>query len=70
MTSPSQNQFYVTLLSNVLQKIYEQNKNADFTVKLAHPADLRLTPNCEEGFCEISFSASPEVLTPFYFTVT
>jgi len=60
MTSPGQNTFYVTLLSNASRDIYEQNTHADFTVKLAHPLDLGSASNWDVGVCEISCSSSPE----------
>ena len=43
MTSPDQNNFYVTLLSNALQDNYEYHTHADFTVKLTQPIDLSST---------------------------
>jgi len=70
MTSPGQNNFNVTLLNNASRDIYEQNKHADFTVKLAQPIDLLSTFNWEVGVCEISCSPSPEGASPFSFTVT
>jgi len=64
MTSPCQNNFYVTLLSNASRDIYEQNTHADYTVKLAQPIDLGSTSNWEVGVCEISCSLSPEGSNP------
>ena len=43
MTSPGQNHFYVTMLSNASQDIYDQNTLADFTMKLEQNIDLGLT---------------------------
>jgi len=37
MTSIDHNKFYVTLLRNASQDIYDQNTHADFTVNLAQP---------------------------------
>ena len=59
-TSPGQNIFYVTLLSNASRDIYEQNTHADFTVKLEQPIDLGSTSNWEVGVCEISCTSSPD----------
>jgi len=70
MTSPGQNNFYVTLLNNVSRDIYEHNSHAGFTVKLAQLIDLGSTSNWEMGVCEISCSSSPEGETPSYSTVT
>jgi len=64
MTSPSQNSFYVTLLSNASRDIYDQNTHADFTVKLAQPIELGSTSNWEVGVCEISCPSSPEGASP------
>jgi len=41
MTSLDQNNFYVSLLSNGSLDIYNQNKHADFTVKLSQAIDLQ-----------------------------
>jgi len=43
MTTLDQNYFYVTMLSNSSRDIYDQNKHADFTVKLAQPLELGTT---------------------------
>jgi len=67
MTSLEQNIFYVTLLSNALWDIYDQNTHADFTVKLAQPIDLGSTSKWEVGVCEISCSSSPEGANPVLF---
>jgi len=64
MTSPSQNNFYVTPLSNASLDIYDLNTHAEFRVKLAQPIDLGSTSNWEVGVCEISFSSSPEGARP------
>ena len=53
MTS-STNSFYVTLFSNALREIYENNTHADFTVKLWRPIELGTSPNCE-----VSYSSPP-----------
>jgi len=57
MTSPEENKFYVTLLSNASRDIYDQNTHADFTVKLAQPMELGTTSKWEIGVCEISCSS-------------
>ena len=64
MTSLDQNNFYVTLLSNALREIYDQNTHADFTVKLAQPIDLGTTSKWEVGVSEIWCSSSPEGARP------
>ena len=51
--------FYVTLLRNASQDIYEQYTHTDFTVKLALHIDLGSTSIWEVGVCEISCSSSP-----------
>jgi hypothetical protein len=51
--------FYVTLFRNASRDIYEQNTDADFTVKLAQPVDLGSTSNWELGVSEISCSSPP-----------
>ena len=64
-------QFYVTLFSNASRDIYEQNTQADFTVKLAQPVDMCSTSNWEVGLCEISCSSPPmeeETLALIYCT--
>jgi hypothetical protein len=57
----SSNSFYLTLFSNALREIYENNTHADFTVKLSRPIDGRNSPNWEVGVCEVSCS-SPQSL--------
>jgi len=64
MTSPGQNNFYMTLLRNASGDIYDQNTYADFTVKLAQTLDVCSTSNWEVGFCEISCSSSPRRASP------
>jgi len=64
MTSPRQNNFYVTVQSNASRDIYDQNTNADITVKLAQIIDLGSISNLEVGVCEISCSSSPEGASP------
>jgi len=64
MTSPGQNNFYVTLLNIASRDIYGQNIHADFTVKLAQPIDLGPTTNWEVGFCLISYTSSTEGASP------
>ena len=54
-------QFYITLFSNALREIYEQNTHADFTVKLAQHIDLCSNSNWELGLWEISISSSPHM---------
>ena len=60
MTSLDQKNVYVTLLSNDSLDIYDQNTQADFTVKLAQPIDLGTTTKWEHGVFEISCFSSPE----------
>jgi len=55
MTAVS-NHFYVTLFSNALHKISEDNTLSEFTIKLAQPIDLNYLEKLEMGICEISFS--------------
>jgi hypothetical protein len=43
MTTCDYNYFYVTLLSNALQKLYSSNTLSSFTVHLAQPLDLGST---------------------------
>jgi len=57
MASPSS--FYVTMFSNASREIYENNKHADFTVKLSRPIDLGTSTNWEVGVCEVSCSSPP-----------
>ena len=57
----STSHFYVTLFSNALCDINEQNTHADVTVKLAQPVDLGSTFNWEVGLCEFSSSSSPPI---------
>jgi len=52
--------FYVTLCNNSSRDMYEQNTQADFTVKLAQPVELGSPSNWEVGLCEISCSSTPE----------
>jgi len=56
MASPSPSHFYVTLISNALGDIYEQNTHAEFTVELAQTVDLVSTSNWEVGVSEIPCS--------------
>jgi len=70
MTSPDQNNFYITLLSNASREIYDLNTHADFTVKLAQPIDLGSTSKSEVGFCEFRVLHLPKGQTPSYSTVT
>jgi len=53
--------FYVTLFSDALRDIYEQNTHSDITVKLTKPLDLGSTSNWEVGVCEITCSSSPHM---------
>jgi len=64
MTSLDQNNFYVTLLSNVSRDIYDHNSHSDFTVKQAQPIELGSTSQWKVGICEISCSSSPEGASP------
>jgi len=64
MTSPTQSHFYVTLFSNDSQEVYDQNTNADFTVKLEQPIDLGSTSNWEVGISAFSCSTFPEGANP------
>ena len=53
----TQSTFYVILFRNASRDIYEQNKHADFTVKLAHAVDLGSTSNWEVW--PVKFRVSP-----------
>jgi hypothetical protein len=46
--------FYVTLLSNVSQKLYPSNKLSSFKVHLAQPVDLGSIGRWEVGVCEVT----------------
>ena len=70
MTSPGQNNFYVTLLSNASRDIYDHNTHANLTVKLAQPLVLGSISNWEVVVCEISCSSSPKGSSPVLLYLT
>jgi len=54
--------FHIALFSNASQKVYPDNKIGAFTIQLAKPITFDSSEKWEVGLCELSYSATQQLV--------